>query len=78
MFCRHYGKFQTKNPLKCHLELNFINFQGKKMENFEVDCYDIFTIGIDSIGFDVNIISKLVFTIIFCFFLLHILFEGEY
>ena len=35
------------------------------MEKFEVDCYDILTVGIDIIGFDVNIISDLGFTIIF-------------
>ena len=48
------------------------------MKKFEVDCYDILTIRIDIIGFDVNIISKFVLTIILCLFLLHILFEGEY
>ena len=47
------------------------------MEFFEVDCYDILTIGIDIIGFDVNIIRELVFTIILYLFLLHILLEGE-
>ena len=48
------------------------------MEEFRVDCYDILTIGIDIIGFDVNIISDLGFTIILYLFLLHILLEGEY
>ena len=33
------------------------------MEIFSIDCYDILTVGIDIIGFDINIISELVFTI---------------
>ena len=36
------------------------------------------TVGIDIIGFDINIISELVFIIILYLFLLHILLEGEY
>ena len=48
------------------------------MGKFKVDWYDILTIGIDIIGFDVNIISDLGFTIILFLFLLHILLEGEY
>ena len=53
-------------------------FKKKKKENFRVDCYDILAIGIDIIGFDVNIISDSGFTIILYLFLLHILLEGEY
>ena len=48
------------------------------MEKFKVDCYDILTVGIDIIGFDVNIISDLGFTIILYLFLLLIHLEGEY
>ena len=48
------------------------------MEKFYIDCYDILTIGIDIIGFHVNIISELSFTIIVYLFFLHILLEGEY
>ena len=53
------------------------------MEKFKVDYYDILTTRIDIIGFDVNIsiaflISRLVFSIILCLFLLHIHLEGEY
>ena len=48
------------------------------MEKFKVDCYDILTIEIDIIRFDVNIISDLGFTIILYLFLLHIILEGEY
>jgi len=48
------------------------------MERFWVDCYDILTVEIDIIGFDVNIISELVFTIILYLFLLHIHLEDEY
>ena len=62
-FCGHLEKLQTKKPLKFHLELNFYNF---------------FIIGIDTIGFCVNIIRNLVFSIVLLFFLLHILLEGEY
>ena len=36
------------------------------------------TIGIDNIGFSINIISELVFAIILHFFLIHILLEDEY
>ena len=48
------------------------------MEKFKVDCYDILTVGIDIIGFNVNRITELVFTIILQSFLFHILLEGEY
>ena len=48
------------------------------MEKFYIDYYDILIVGIDLIGFDVNIINELVFTIILYLFLLHILLEGEY
>ena len=47
---------KQKKVLKCHLELNFNNFQERKNGN----CFDILTIEIDIIGFDVKIISKLV------------------
>ena len=78
MFCRHYRKFQTKKTLKCHLEFNFNNFQERNMEFFNVDCYDILTIGLDIIRFGINITSELVFIIILYFFLLHIHLEGGY
>ena len=78
MFCGHYGKFQTKKTLKCHLEINFNNFQERKLEKFLVDCFDILTIGIEIIEFDIKIISELAFTIILYLFLLHIRLEGEY
>ena len=48
------------------------------MEFFYIDRYDIFTIGFYIIGFDVKIISELVFTMILYPFLLHILLEGKY
>ena len=48
------------------------------MEKFEVDCYDIITIGIDIIRFEVKIISELIFTVILYLFLLHIHLESEY
>ena len=34
MFWGHYGKFKTKETLKCHLEVNFKIFKKEKMENF--------------------------------------------
>ena len=52
--------FEPKKTLNFHLELNFNNFQERRMEKFKVDCYDIFTNGIDIIGFEINIISKLI------------------
>ena len=45
---------------------------------FEVDYYNILIIGIDIIRLHMNIISKLVFSIILHLFLLYILLEGEY
>ena len=48
------------------------------MEKFQVDCYDILTVGNDIIEFNVNTINELVFTIILYPFLYHILLEGEY
>ena len=59
------------------MELNFNNFQERNGK-FKVDCYNILIVGIDIIGFDVNILSDLDFTIILYLFLLHILLEGEY
>ena len=67
-----------KNKLKCHIELNFNNFQGKNIEKVKVHCYDILTVAIDIIGFDVNRISTLLFSIIFCLIVICILFEGEH
>ena len=52
--------------MKFHLKLKF--FKKEKMENFEVDFYNILTIGIDIIEFDVNIISKLVLLSFYTFF----------
>ena len=48
------------------------------MEKFQVDCYDILTVGIDIIEFNVNTTSELDFTIILYPFLFHIHLEGEY
>ena len=45
---------------------------------FWIDCYDIITIGIDIVGFCVNIVSELVLSIILHLVLLHIFLEGEY
>ena len=77
---------EQEKTLKCHVELNFNNFQERKIKKIQVDCYDIFFIGIDIIKFfgidiirfEVKIISELVFTIILYLFLLHIHLEGEY
>ena len=72
------GKIPNKKTLKLHLELKFNNFQERKLEKFKVDCYDILTIGIEIIGFNVNTINELILTIILYSFLYHILLEGEY
>ena len=47
------------------------------MEKFYVDWYNILTIGIDIIGFAVNIVCELVFIITSYIFLFHILFEVD-
>ena len=78
MFCRHFKDSKQKKTLRFHLELNFNNFQGKRMENFQSDWYNILTIGIDKIGFRVNMISELDFFTIVHIFLLYILLEGKY
>ena len=67
MFCGHLENFQAKKNFEFHLELNFNKFQERKNGKF---CYDILTVGVDIIGFDVNIISELVFTLIIYLFLL--------
>ena len=71
------AKIPKKKTLKLNLELNLTIFKKKNMEKFKIDCYDILTIGIDIIEFNVNIISELFFTIILHSFLFHILLEGE-
>ena len=38
------------------------------MEKFKVDCYDILTVGINIIGFDVNIISDVGLLSFYTFF----------
>ena len=53
-------------------------YRKKKLEKFKVDCYNILTVGTYSIGFDINIIGDLGFTIILYLFLLNIFLEGEY
>ena len=73
-----WKNFKQKKTLKFHLELNFNNFQEKKIEKFQIDWYTILTVGIDIIGFFVNIISEFVFTIILYLFLFHVRLEGGY
>ena len=68
----------SKKTLKFHLEHNFNNFQERKIEKFLVDRYNILSVHIVIIGFHVNILSELVFSIILHLFLLHILLEDEY
>ena len=77
-FASTLENFEQKKTLKFHLELNFNNFQERENGIFKVECYDILTIWIDIIGFAVNIISKLFFTIILYLFLLQIFLSGEY
>ena len=77
MFLGHLQKFQTKKALKCHLELNFNNFQKKKAK-ITIDCYNIFNIGINIIEFYVNTISELGFTIILYLYLLYNFLKSDY
>ena len=57
MFCRHLGNSETKKPLKFHLEFNFNNFQERKNGKvFKLIAVEIDIIGIDILGFDVNMI----------------------
>ena len=48
------------------------------MEKFQVEWYNILTVGIGIIRFHVNIISELDFSIILHLFLLYIFLEGDY
>ena len=73
------GKISNKK----NFEVSFLNsiltiFKEKKMETFQIDWYTTLTIGIDIIGFSININSELVFTIILYLFLFHVLLEGGY
>ena len=73
---RHLQKFQTKKTLKCHLALNFNNFQKGRGE-ITIDFYNILTIGINIIEFYVNIISDLSFTIILYLYPLYNFLKGD-
>ena len=79
MFLGHLQKFQTKKTLKCHLELNFNNFQkkkgGGKITNYY---YNILTIGINIIEFYIDTISDLGFTIILYLYPLYNFLKGDY
>ena len=72
------AKILNKKTLKCHLELNFNNFQKQKEEEIIFDCYNILTIGIIIIEFYVNIISDLGFTIILYLYPLYNFLKGDY
>ena len=84
----HLQKFQTKKTLKCHLELNFYNFQKKKnlikknkkkkKEKITIDYYNILTVGITIIESYVNTISDLGFTIILYLCPLYNVLKGDY
>ena len=79
MFCGHLENFQAKINSKSFILNSILTiFKKKKMEKFQIDWYTILIVGIDIIGFSVNIISELVFTIILYFFLFHVLFVGGY
>ena len=79
MFPEHLQKFQTKKTLKCHLELNFNNFQKKekkgKITNYY---YNILTVGINIIEFYIDTISDLSFTIILYLYPLYNFLKGDY
>ena len=80
MFPGHLPKFQTKKALKCHLELNFNNFQKKKKKKEKITnyYYNILTIGINIIEFYIDTISDLGFTIILCLYPLNNFLKGDY
>ena len=77
MFPGHLQKFQTKNTLKCHVELNFNNFQNKGGETTNY-YYNILTIGINIIEFYIDTISDLGFTIILYLYPLYNFLKGDY
>ena len=79
MFPRHLQKFQTKEKLKCHLELNLNNFQKKeKKGNITNYYYNILTIRINNIEFYIDTISDLSFTIILYLYPLYNFLKGDY
>ena len=54
--------------MKCRLEFNLNISKKGKMEKLLVDYYDVLTVGIDIIEFDINIISELVLLSFYTFF----------
>ena len=66
-----FGENSKKRTFKCHFEFNFNNFQRRKLDKFQIDFYNIYTIGIDIINFDINIFNELVLTITLYLILLH-------
>ena len=78
MFPGHLQKFQTKKPLKCHLELNFTIFKNEKKGRITIDCCNILALGINIFEFYVGTISDLGFTIILYLYLLYNFLKGDY
>ena len=69
---------EKNSTLKFHLELNSTIFRKEKMEKFYADCYNILTIRIDNIRFQIIKITDTVSFIILHLFALHTLLEGEF
>ena len=70
-FCKHLGRILRKKLLSVILSLISMIFKEEKLNKFQIDFYNIYTIGIDIINFQVNIFNKLVLTITLYLVLLH-------
>ena len=75
---RAFAKIPNKKTMKCHLELNFNNFQKKKRGKDTNYYYNILTIGINIIEFYIDTISDLDFTIILYLYPLYNFLKGNY
>ena len=62
-FCKHLGKILRKKLLSFILNSISIIFKKEKLNKFQIDFYNIYTIGIDIINFHINIFNELVLTI---------------
>ena len=70
-FCKHLEQIPRKKLLSVILNSISIIFKEEKLDKFQIDFYNIYTIGIDIINFHVNIFNELVLTITFYLVLLH-------
>ena len=70
-FALNLISFQRKKLLSVILNSISIVFKEEKLDKFQIDFYNIYTIGIDIINFHVNIFNELVLTITLSLILLH-------